>query len=552
MDGANNNDVGSNRTILIYPSVDAIEEFKIHRNSYGAEFGQAAGAQVNIVTRGGTNEFHGSAFYFGRDDALNATNYFLKQANQDKENLSRHDFGYTFGGPLIKDKLHFFVSQEWNREQRGTVRARSVPTRGRADRRLQRPAEPAARAPTPNDPLTGQPFPGNRIPANRLSPGGLAVPAALPAAQHHAHRRELQQLGDVAGHARSTGGRRTSALDWTVSNSTRLMLRYTQDSWENGAPSTGARTGATTRSRPWTPPGTSPASSLVAQLNQNIGVAAINTLHFSYSGNKHHDHAAGGDDPELNDQINAAIPPALPGGSSATATTAQPPGASGAAWATARRCGTRPRSRTTRTCSSSRTTTPQVFGKHYFKVGGPGQLQQEERGRRRRLRLAGLLGPHRPQRLGRRPPATCWPTSCCGTWRSASRSSPPTARPSSAGTTSRSTSQTPGRSSPRVTFDLGLRWSNYYAAYHENDRVTSFDPALFNPALGNDPCNGLIYPPGTNPCAEAGLPGRLGRGPTGPSWRTPPTFRAPPRRRLGRLRQRQDRRPRGAGPLLPA
>src|SRR5207249_10858454 len=61
VDGANNNDVGSNRTILVYPSVDAIEEFKIHRNAYGAEYGQAAGAQVNIVTRGGRNECHGSA-----------------------------------------------------------------------------------------------------------------------------------------------------------------------------------------------------------------------------------------------------------------------------------------------------------------------------------------------------------------------------------------------------------------------------------------------------------------------------------------------------------
>ena len=57
VDGANNNDVGSNRTILVYPSVDAIEEFKILRNSYGAEFGQAGGAQINIVTRSGTNKF---------------------------------------------------------------------------------------------------------------------------------------------------------------------------------------------------------------------------------------------------------------------------------------------------------------------------------------------------------------------------------------------------------------------------------------------------------------------------------------------------------------
>src|SRR6266571_2390084 len=76
VDGANNNDVGSNRTILVYPSVDAIEEFKILRNSYGAEFGQSGGAQINIVTRGGTNQFHGSGYYFGRRDALNSINYF--------------------------------------------------------------------------------------------------------------------------------------------------------------------------------------------------------------------------------------------------------------------------------------------------------------------------------------------------------------------------------------------------------------------------------------------------------------------------------------------
>ena len=80
VDGANNNDVGSNRTILVYPSIDAIEEFKILRNSYGPEFGGAGGAQINIVTRGGTNVLHGSGFYSGRNDALNATNYFLEKA----------------------------------------------------------------------------------------------------------------------------------------------------------------------------------------------------------------------------------------------------------------------------------------------------------------------------------------------------------------------------------------------------------------------------------------------------------------------------------------
>src|SRR5437588_7584610 len=72
VDGANNNDVGSNRTILIYPSLESIAEFKMLRNAYGPEYGQASGAVVNIVTRGGTNQFHGSGFYIGRNDKLNA------------------------------------------------------------------------------------------------------------------------------------------------------------------------------------------------------------------------------------------------------------------------------------------------------------------------------------------------------------------------------------------------------------------------------------------------------------------------------------------------
>jgi hypothetical protein len=128
VDGTNNNDVGSNRTILVYPSVEAIEEFKILRNAYGAEFGQSGGAQVNIVTRGGTNEFHGSGFYFGRDDSLVAKDFFLKRADQPKQELSRHDFGWTLGGPIVRDRLHFFASQEWNRERLGSVRQAFVPT----------------------------------------------------------------------------------------------------------------------------------------------------------------------------------------------------------------------------------------------------------------------------------------------------------------------------------------------------------------------------------------------------------------------------------------
>ncbi|MEO1082676.1 MAG: carboxypeptidase-like regulatory domain-containing protein, partial [Acidobacteriota bacterium] len=103
VDGAGNNDVGSNRTILITPSVEAIEEFKVHRNSYGPEFGGAGGAQINLITRSGTNDFKGSIFAFARDDSLNEKNFFLDEADAEIEPLERQDYGFTLGGPIIKD-----------------------------------------------------------------------------------------------------------------------------------------------------------------------------------------------------------------------------------------------------------------------------------------------------------------------------------------------------------------------------------------------------------------------------------------------------------------
>ena len=105
LDGVNNNDVGTNAHLLVTPSVDMIEEFKVLRNAYRPEFGQAGGAQINIVSRGGTNTWHGSAFYSGRDDALDATNYFLRKARQPRERLKRHDFGGTIGGPIVRDRV---------------------------------------------------------------------------------------------------------------------------------------------------------------------------------------------------------------------------------------------------------------------------------------------------------------------------------------------------------------------------------------------------------------------------------------------------------------
>src|SRR5262249_40444648 len=130
VDGANNVDVGSNRTILIYPSLDSIQEFKVERNSYNAQFGGAGGGIVSIVTKSGTNNLHGSAYYFGRNDLLDAMDPSLKAGspNAKKDVVRRNDFGVSLGGQIKKDKIFFFVSEEWNRLIQDVVRTAHVPT----------------------------------------------------------------------------------------------------------------------------------------------------------------------------------------------------------------------------------------------------------------------------------------------------------------------------------------------------------------------------------------------------------------------------------------
>src|SRR5262249_54644428 len=96
VDGANNMDVGSNRTLLVFPSVDSIQEFRVERNSFSAEFGQAQGAVINLITKGGSNTFHGSFFEFYRNDSLNANNFFLNRAGQPKPQLKYNNYGFNF------------------------------------------------------------------------------------------------------------------------------------------------------------------------------------------------------------------------------------------------------------------------------------------------------------------------------------------------------------------------------------------------------------------------------------------------------------------------
>jgi len=121
VDGVSNVDVGSNITLLSTPTLESIEEFKIITSSYAAEWPRSGGGVVNVVTKSGTNSYKGSAYYFLRDDSMNANSFFRKLSTDPRvaknpAALDYHNFGYTLGGPAkVADKLFFFWSQEWRR-----------------------------------------------------------------------------------------------------------------------------------------------------------------------------------------------------------------------------------------------------------------------------------------------------------------------------------------------------------------------------------------------------------------------------------------------------
>ncbi len=109
----------------IQPSPDAVQEFKIQTNIYDAAFGKTAGSTINLVTKSGTNEFHGTAYEFLRNDVLDASNYFSPV----KPELRRNQFGASLGGPIWKSKkLFFFGNYEGLRQVAGATSAVLVPT----------------------------------------------------------------------------------------------------------------------------------------------------------------------------------------------------------------------------------------------------------------------------------------------------------------------------------------------------------------------------------------------------------------------------------------
>ncbi|HEY2940952.1 MAG TPA: carboxypeptidase regulatory-like domain-containing protein [Vicinamibacteria bacterium] len=501
VDGADNVDHGSNRTILVYPSVDAIEEFKIQRNNYGAEFGQAGGAQVNLVTRGGTNKFHGSGYYYIRRDSLNSNNYFLEQAHQPKAPLKFDDFGATLGGPVIKDKLHLFLSWEKNKDDKSSVRSGFVPTLAERAGDFSGSRLAGCTPQIPVDPLTGQPFPGNVIPANRLNPAGVAF-LKLYQAPNNTPGSGCNNYTNAVP-APVNWSQYNARMDWTVTQSTRLMVRYTQDAWKAKNTILWGDSTTSVVGSDWDQPG----KSLVAQLNQNIGSKMTNALTYSYSANKITATRTG--DSALVDQINSLIPTLYPASIKERGGQGQPlfwgAGPYGNLWNQAPWINNQDLNVLKDDFSA-------VFGKHFLKAGvlvsSNAKNEEVNNTSQESVNFGGAAGFVTPG--GFVPGLTTGNPIADILLQGTAFSTGEIKTNTKVQQRWRDVEFYLADSykvAPRVTADFGLRFSHMQPPFMKDDAMGNFVLSAVNRALGDSPCNGMQFPPGTNPCSALGLAG---------------------------------------------
>ncbi len=190
LDGQPGNDIDVLSFFTISVSMDAVQEMSVRSNSYLAEDGRLPGVSVNIVSKSGTKEFHGSAYWFKRHESFNANNFFNNRLGLTRPLTRFNTLGATVGGPVYiprvfnknKDKLFFFVSREdWRIRLPAPLYQSTLPTDLERKGDFSQSFDQDGRLIVVRDPVTGQPFPNNIVPANRINSLGQKMLAFLPA-----------------------------------------------------------------------------------------------------------------------------------------------------------------------------------------------------------------------------------------------------------------------------------------------------------------------------------------------------------------------------------
>jgi hypothetical protein len=249
-DGVPVQDSAYGNIVVLTPSPESVAEFRVQTNNSSAEFGRFVGGVVNIASRSGTNQYHGSLFEYHRNKALNSNTYFGKAAGLDKPPFVQNNFGGAVGGPVLRNKLFFFGNFEGYRNREGVLFRRTVPTAamkagdfsdyrgsGTAVVPIYDPwtqcgivnpgtgvANPACGAGVPNR----LQFPDNKIPANRISPIAkkfLAWPIyAEPTVAGRWTTNNFEKNSQIGG----DNDQYNIRADYNLSQNQRIIGRYTR------------------------------------------------------------------------------------------------------------------------------------------------------------------------------------------------------------------------------------------------------------------------------------------------------------------------------------
>jgi hypothetical protein len=235
--------------LIIAPSVDSVQEVQVIRNSYEAQFGKSGGGVVSMVTRGGQNEFHGTAWEFLRNDNLDANSWANNRAGRPKTEFQRSTFGGNLGGPVWKAKrLYFFGGYEGQREGNPGTLLTTVPTglqrQGDFSQTFNNAAgqlaviyNPFTTRPNPAGAgFVRDPFPGNRIPGNMFDPVGVRAIALYPAANQAGDPVVQTRNFFGTGKRVTTNDRLDARIDWAHNEKHTFYVRVSKAWQKNFGP----------------------------------------------------------------------------------------------------------------------------------------------------------------------------------------------------------------------------------------------------------------------------------------------------------------------------
>ena len=227
LDGADNNNyfsgvvVASNQAVK--PSIDAIQEFKLETHNYGAEFGRGGGAVVQVTTKSGTNQLHGTLFEFLRNDKLDANNFF--NSGRLKPAYRQNQYGGTLGGPVMRDRLFYFGSFEGTNIREKLTRLSTVPEPTRIAGNFAGPTaigDPSTQAANGNR----TPFPNNAIPAARFDPVAIQVLRLYPAPNRAGTQNYLFNTPRNLNAYKYDG-----KVDWRITTYDTVFVRFSILDW---------------------------------------------------------------------------------------------------------------------------------------------------------------------------------------------------------------------------------------------------------------------------------------------------------------------------------